>query len=725
MNTILCGKLFPTGLLITKMLKGTLFLLTIILISRICFASAESVVIIPDPRTVAMGDGAVSQKSSLPSSSFSNPAALVGINRAYITFNQLSLPFDARYNMASFALPAIHGNLGVSVLSLDYGNFVGLDNSFSPTDVGATGDTGLVLSYALPIFSEVPVRKDYGAVGLNVKFLHSALSGYSSEAIAMDLGGIYNIPILNGLTAGMVYKNFGSSMKFVREDASLHSSFDFGVGYNNENFYDISLTLDFSMPKDEPNSFSVGAAISPVYFMNLRVGWRKTNDSLITGARFGFGLNFGSFNFDYAFVPFDNFGNINMMSVGMALDSIISEEKASDYYLNKHFREAAAYYDRGDYIEARREFENILSAYPDHAPSHKYLEKIINALETKDQQKVKQINKWLKKAESVLSKKNYIEASEYYNRVIYTDPYNSVAKQGVDNIRKIVSDVKQEEVVRINLSLIENTWKKASQLYRKGDLVKSKQEFNNVLKVDPENQEAKKRILEIDEQLSRIAAGKVNEFYTRGLDLYHSGKYEEAIKYFEAVVIASPNRLDAQDMIKRSQQNLSDLDAKVRAEKLAVEQEGMKGEMARIFDEALKAYEKGDLEDSLSKFQRSEQLAISYEFTDYIQDTRNYITVVNQALTDKHYKLGTELLRNNRLEAAVSEYRKALDYNPENTLAKTDLERIGKELAQKYYEQGMAYFARSDMNKAKDMFKRSLSYEPDKLESKRALERID
>jgi tetratricopeptide (TPR) repeat protein len=229
------------------------------------------------------------------------------------------------------------------------------------------------------------------------------------------------------------------------------------------------------------------------------------------------------------------------------------------------------YYYRSDYIEARRELEDILSAYPDHAPSHKYLEKIMAALEEKDRIKERQNDALLQKAQTAFEKKNYIAASKLYNKVLYSDPYNSEAKAGLDKVRRVVADVKQEETVKKNLDLIKATWKKASQLYRKGDLVRSKEEFKNILVLDPENLEAKKRVLEIDEQLTRIAAGQANELYSRGLELYRKGQYAESIKYFEAVTLAAPNRLDSLDMIKRAQQNMNDIDAKGKAEKLAVE----------------------------------------------------------------------------------------------------------------------------------------------------------
>ena len=71
------------------------------------------------------------------------------------------------------------------------------------------------------------------------------------------------------------------------------------------------------------------------------------------------------------------------------------------------------------------------------------------------------------------------------------------------------------------------------------------------------------------------------------------------------------------------------------------------------------------------------------------------------------------------------EYKKALNYDPDNRDAAEEFAKLNKNLAQKYYEKGMDAFSRSDMSTAREMFQRSLEYEPDKPESLRAMDGLN
>jgi hypothetical protein len=156
--------------------------------------AAEFLKLNPDPRVVSMGGGAVAELSGVPSTSINNPAGLLSVSRAKLSLNYMMLVEDMRYHFGSFAMPTSYGNIGVSIIYLTYGDIQGYDVSYSKINIPASYDTAVVLSYALPIKATVPIYKEYGAVGANIKLLHSKLAEYSAESIALDVGGIYNVP---------------------------------------------------------------------------------------------------------------------------------------------------------------------------------------------------------------------------------------------------------------------------------------------------------------------------------------------------------------------------------------------------------------------------------------------------------------------------------------------------------------------------------------------------
>lgn len=708
-----------------------LILLLIFLTGRISYifgvgsglTSANSLNIIPDPKTSAMGGGSVADVSGLPSSAFNNPASLLGLERAKLSFSNAALFEGLRYNFISFALLTTYGNLGGSISHLNYGDFRGYDASFNRINVPESYDVTLLMTYAFPLKTTVPILREYGAVGLNLKLMQNKLSNYSQEAVAIDLGGIYNVSDIDGLSLGFCYKNLGSGMKFVRNSYSLPASFNFGLSYRDPSAKNIQFVLDYMNPDQGEPNYSLGISLSPAYFLTLRAGLRQANNSMFSDFRGGIGFEFGEFSLDYAFTPAKYVSGIHNVGINLAIGRILKIDKASDYYLDKHFRAAQEYYIKKDYITARQKFEEILSTYPDHTPSNEYLEKISAAMEEMEQQKERNIKRWLRKGNESLEKKDYIFAKVFFDKVLNFEPENGVARAGLENVERKLLEVKQEKTRQQNRAKINSLWKMGIYYYLKGDFVKSKDRFYDILAIDPDNENAKRYIVEVDNQLTRIAASELGELYTQATELYKAENYEEAIKYFEAVTVAAPQRMDARDFVEQCRQKIEERKQKEEARKLVILQENAANEMESVYNKALNNYESGNYETSLKYFLKSEELATQFQFEKYLGSIKDYISIIKINLAEQYYKKGFGDFKNNRFESAAVKYKKAIEYNPEHESAKFELERISKDLAQKYYEEGMAYFSRSEMQKAREMFQRSLQYQPDKDESLRALEK--
>lgn len=687
-------------------------------------AAGDFLNIIPDPRAAALGGGSVALIANTPLSAVSNPASLCGITRPWVSFSYITLIEDVNYNYGSFAVPTAIGTLGGSLGYLSYGTIDGYNNDLTPKNITASHDLAAVFSYSLPIRTSVPLTEEHGAVGLNIKFLQNKLVDYSVEAIAADFGAIYRIPFVEGLNVGATYRNFGSNLKFVNNSNPLPVTLDLGMSYSNPAVKNIGITFDYHQPEKGPSYYSCGLSASPFYSVDLRAGWVENADSPFTGFRAGIGLDFGDVNVNYSFTPARYFSPLHHIAVNVAVGEIKQLGAANDYYLEQHFHKACEYYYRKDYIEARQRFEEILSLYPTHHSSQKFLEKIAVGIDKMEQKKADDIRKLLAKGDVATVQRDYLTASACYNKILAIEPDQEEARVGLDQVAQLVAQVKLEKTKQRNREYIERLWKSGLKLYQKGDFVKSKDQFNTILEIDPENEGAKKYVVEIDNQLTKIAASQIDSLYSNACALYRRERYEEAVKYFEAVTLAAPHRLDAQDFAVQCQVKIRERKEKARADEIARQQGEMKGEMSSVFEKGLKAYEKGAFEEALKQFTKSAELADKYYFKEYADNSQNYLNMIKIALSEQHYKTGFEYFRRNRTEAAAREYRKALQYNPENTSARVELDRIGQDLAQHYYQEGMACFSRGENEKAREMFQESLTYQPDKAESLRALERL-
>jgi tetratricopeptide (TPR) repeat protein len=679
----------------------------------------------PNPVTSAMGDAGTALLSDKVCSAILNPASTIGSYRIVASVSNSLIFKDIQYNYLGAQFPTEIGKFGFSFMYVGLGNKDYLNNSGNSIKMGSTNDIGFILNYSIDLKKTIPLEVVYSGLGINIKALRSSLGDYISEVLAADVGAIFILPQIENFSLGIAYKNLGPKIKFISEGYDLPQTLAFGTAYHEDNFYNLKVALDYNMQTYSGNFFSAGTSISPIYFLSLRGGVKLTDESHNADVRVGFGLEFENIMIDYSYSPEQKLGggthNINL---SWAVGKFNSQRTAYDYYMQNHFREAVGLYRKKDFIAARQKFYEILAVYPGHAPSKEYLGKIEDALNAVDEYRASIVNKYMKRGNKALEKGDVIEARKNFEYVLELDSENALANDGIEKIEDYTRMVSIEKAKAKNKKSIEYLWNRAQKFYKKGELVHSKESLGFILDMDPENTAAKKEITNIDNQLSKIASDKVTEIYNQGMDLFNKGNFEDAIRYFEAVVIAVPQRMDVRELIEKAKKNIEEIAQYERTSKVAVTQDKVRGELESIFEKALSYYNKNDLEAAVKYFKESKELADKYEFKDYSAKSQNYISKVNKDLSDIYYKKGFELYRKNKFEAAAKEYKVALRYNSSNTSALLEYDRVTEELAQKYYKEGMVFYSKGDFAKSRELFKIALTYKPDKIEVKRFLDRI-
>ncbi|MCL2390534.1 MAG: PorV/PorQ family protein [Endomicrobia bacterium] len=678
----------------------------------------------PDPVSGAMGDAGIALQSDKAAAAILNPASTIANYRIIASFSNSLLFGGIQYNYVGAQFPTNIGNFGISVMYAGYGDIDYLDYTGNSINMNSTNDLAFVLNYSFDIKREEPLEVFYGGFGINLKVLRSSLGDYTSEAFVVDAGGIFTPPALENFSFGAVYRNLGSGMKFVRESYSMPQVLALGAAYREKDFYDLKVALDYNAQIFSGNYFSVGASITPIYFLTFRGGIKLAEESLNSDIRLGLGFEFQTITVDYSYTPSDSYNGTHNFNLSYALGKYTSEKTAYDYYMQNHFRQAVEAYYSKDFITARQKFDEILSVYPEHRPSQRYLQKIVDQLAEIDMFNARRVKDYMERAEKAIDKKDAVTAANYYRKALELDPENTMAKNGLEKVDELTDQVSVLREREKNKQRIEYLWNRYEKFYKAGELVRSKEALGFILDIDPENQSAKNGILNINSQLSKIAADKVSELYSKGTNLFNQGKFQEAIRYFEAVVIAAPHRKDAQDLIAKAEKNIQDVTEYERNKKVLAMQDKVRSELVRNFEEGLRNYEKNRFAEALKYFRKSKEIADKYEFKDYSKNAQNYIAKISHDLSEIHYRKGFELYRRNDFEAAAREYRTALSYNPSNTSAAFEFARIAENLSQKYYEEGMTYYSRGDFEKAREFLKRALYFKPDKLEAKRALEKL-
>lgn len=205
-------------------------------------------------------------------------------------------------------------------------------------------DVAVGVSYAVRLV-------DFFSFGATVKMISQSISNESATAVGVDLGTTLHTGY-KGITIGMAFTNFGTTMKLDGRD--LHRTYDpnpnnaantgvssylgteswdlplvfrVGVGWElvgpgesllQDDVNAVRLGVDATHANDAPEAASVGLEYEWDRLLALRGGYHFNDDvrtwSAGAGLRWDSGRNFGV-NFDYAYAHLDPFGPIHVFTL--------------------------------------------------------------------------------------------------------------------------------------------------------------------------------------------------------------------------------------------------------------------------------------------------------------------------------------------------------------------------------------------------------------------------
>ncbi|OQX95930.1 hypothetical protein B6I21_02855 [candidate division KSB1 bacterium 4572_119] len=211
------------------------------------------------------------------------------------------------------------------------------------------------------------------------------------------------------------------------------------------------------------------------------------------------------------------------------LRNYISKVVRSKYYAAKKL------YDRKNFQEAIRAFNEILSIDPNHRSSRNYLNKSRRGLDDLLSQKYGQ-------ALEQYNKKQYEGSLENINFILDLDPNYDLA---LSLQAKIFSNIN-----------LENLRKKGIQYFQNQDYVNAKKTFNQILEQAPENGEAKQYRDLCETKLSE----RIEQLFNDGMVSYSEGDYNTAIQVWSRVLNIDPKHSSTLEYIQKATQRLRAID---------------------------------------------------------------------------------------------------------------------------------------------------------------------
>lgn len=294
-------------------------------------------------RAIGMG-GAFTATADDITAIYWNPGGLAKLYSSEATFNHVRWIADVNYDFAAFAtrIPDF-GTLGAFV-SVESMGEMEVRTTAQPEGTGelfGAGAMAIGITYAREL-------TDQFSIGFNAKYLREHLWNMSASGVAIDIGTIYRIPILNEFRLAASISNFGTKMKLegrdnlkimqvgggegnlINTDVQLDSYelpliFRVGVAADvvKSGEHRVTTAVDAVHPNDNTEYLNCGAEYAWNEIVFLRGGWkslfeRETEQHFTAGV----GLHYrviGEFKFmvDYAYQDWGRLKNVHYLSFGL------------------------------------------------------------------------------------------------------------------------------------------------------------------------------------------------------------------------------------------------------------------------------------------------------------------------------------------------------------------------------------------------------------------------
>ena len=314
-------------------------------------AAMEELLVPVTPRTVSLGSAVTSGLSDMSGIEAvqSNPAALLVSDGTSALFSRTDYVEDIGINYFGVGQKFGANSIALTLTAWDYGQLLRTTEESPDVDL----DNPLTYDASAFMAGATLARQftDRIGAGFTMKALGRTIDDASSAGIAFDAGITYAVAE-SGLRFGVSLKNLGGEMTFsgtgLRADApttgpngvnnlgaeyddlaaQLPSVLNFGAAYTRQFAGDLSVTglANFRSNSYDLDQYSGGLELGYANLVYARGGMDLKSDGdqdFWRGWNVGAGLNLDlastALKVDYAYRPTDNFGGVNVFSVGVGL----------------------------------------------------------------------------------------------------------------------------------------------------------------------------------------------------------------------------------------------------------------------------------------------------------------------------------------------------------------------------------------------------------------------
>jgi len=581
-------------------------------------------------RAIAMG-GAFTPLGNDPSALYYNPAAL-RVNRfpgIMVNHIQLFSGFsDATYDFIGLAYPTLSaGSFGLGFMTVGTGSIREFDSSSRELGEISYREWQGMLSYAF----NLPWKR-FGtlSVGPSVKFLNQRVGDYSDTGTGLDVGFLYKPPYLSGVVLGVNLQDIiGAETKLVSVTEKVDRTLMFGAGYSHifGNGYALNLAVQLDAPERDENDVRFGAEFTVKQMLSIRFGY---DSEQITA---GIGMAWRGYQVDYGYFNRDEAGSSHPITLSARIGTPL-EEKI-------RVRE-----ERRLMEEERRIAEIFAARVAEH----------VGAAENY-------------RAEGALE-----EALDELKIALEYDPTNEAVSETLAVVQRgILREQEERSKSAEKAILINQHFGLGLNYYSDNEYLLARSEWRNVLALDPENEGAKDYLTRTNSKI----AEQVSQHRTKAIELERSGQLAAALGEWNVVSILDPESNEARAAAERISRDLDELrkNYRIASERLKV---------VELFDNALTAFSEGRYEETIELVNDVLKQRPDHEEARALRlRARRRLTPLTAEEKEEIKRLYIEGMKHftqDKYTAAIEEWRKILEIDPDNESVVKNIEEAERRL---------------------------------------------